>query len=77
MARTFLDGDLLTWEAYATSGDFGYAYTSRIVLHCLSEPARRARSVDDVGDKAAAERLVADASSDDLLALLDRSHPLD
>lgn len=76
MSRTFIDADLLTWEAYATSGHYGYAEPARIVFHCLTDPSVRARTVG-VDDEAAAERIVADADLAELRSLFQHSEPLD
>ncbi len=76
MSRTFVDDDLLTWEAYATSGDYGYAEPARIAFHCLTDPHVRARTVRVPGE-AEAERLVADADPAELRALFQKAEPLD
>lgn len=57
MTRTFHDDDLLAWEAYASSGEFGYARPARIVFHCRSDPSVRPRYVqmEDEDRDAAAE----------------------
>lgn len=78
MSRRLVDDDLLTWEAYATSGDFGFAdRDSRIVFHCLTDPGRRARSVRFAGPQVDAERTVKDSDDAGLMALLREAPPLD
>jgi hypothetical protein len=78
MSRTLLDDDLLTWEVYATSGDYGFAdRDSRIVFHCLTDPRRRARSVRIAGPQAEAERTVEDGGDVELMELLGKASPLD
>ncbi|MFP4624446.1 MAG: hypothetical protein ACOC3J_01540 [Gemmatimonadota bacterium] len=73
MTRILQDQDLLLWEAYATSGEFGFPEGSRMVFQCLSDPARRARIVQREGDKSDVEGELARLSDDDLLDLLDRT----
>ncbi len=76
MARRFLDDDLMTWEAYASSGDYGFARPGRLMLHCLSDPAVRARYLKGIGDRAAVERVVETASLEQFRELLKKSEPL-
>lgn len=73
MTRTIQDADLLLWEAYATAGDFGYPDEARLVFHCLTDPARRARVIEREGDKSTVEKEVATFSEAELLALLDQT----
>ena len=77
MSRTFQDSNLLKWEVYASSGPHGYAHPARIVFHCLSDRSRRARFLQLEGDKADAEREVAEAEESRLAELLARSAELD
>ena len=77
MSRTFQDSNLLKWEAYASSGPHGYANPARIIFHCLSDRNRRARFLQIDGDKAEAEREVADASENRLAELLAEAAELD
>lgn len=76
MARTFVDEGLMTWEAYAASGDYGFADGARIIFHCLSDPGLRARVVRQQGTPADAERVVADAPTEALRELFADSEPL-
>lgn len=71
MTRTIQDQDLLLWEAYATAGDFGYPDHSKMVFHCLTDPARRARIVPREGDKSDVEHEVATLTEAELVALLE------
>lgn len=58
MKRTLLDDDLRAWEAYSSGGKFGLAADAKIVFHCLSDPAERARSVEtEMEEDDAAARL--------------------
>lgn len=77
MSRTFQDSNLLKWEVYASSGPHGYANPARIVFNCLSDRSRRARFVQLEGDKAEAERAVAEANDGRLAELLERAAELD
>ena len=77
MSRTFQDSNLLKWEVYASSGPHGYANPARIVFHCLSDRSRRARFIQLDGDKADAEREVAEAPPERLTELLAQSEELD
>ncbi len=77
MSRTFQDADLLKWEVYASSGPHGYAEPARIIFHCLSDRSRRARFIQLEGDKADAEREVAEAEAGRLAQLLAQSTELD
>lgn len=56
MSRTIQDEDLQIWEAYASSGDFGFPRHSRMVFHCLSDRTRKARYAEREGAKAAVEK---------------------
>ncbi|HEX6750061.1 MAG TPA: hypothetical protein VF092_22395 [Longimicrobium sp.] len=58
MSHTFTDENLLTWEAFASSGNFGLAIRPRIVFNCLSDPNRPPRYVERPGDEADAEEQV-------------------
>lgn len=76
MTRTIQDQDLLLWEAYATAGAFGYPDQSKIVFHCLSNPARRARILEREGDKSDVEQELVRLSESELAALFDRTDEL-
>ena len=78
MSQTFTDENLQTWEAYASTGDFGEAENPRIVFHCLSDPGQRARYVvRDAGDEADAEEDVHTFDEQRLRDLLRQSRPLE
>jgi hypothetical protein len=70
MSVTFSDDDLQSWEAYATGGDYGLANHPKIVFHCVSDPARRARFVEVMGDEASAEGMVHEGGVDELRRML-------
>ena len=73
MSRTFLDENLLTWEAYPTGGPFGFSDRPFIVFNCLSNRMLRPRYVSTVGDEADAERTVELASDQQLREMFRRS----
>lgn len=74
--RIIQDGNLDVWEAYATSGGFGFPDHSRMVFHCLSDMARRARALERDGDKASVEHEIATLSDEELSDLLARTTEL-
>lgn len=77
MARTFQDPDLMTWEAYASSGKFGMPTRAHIVFRCLSDPTLRARVVETDGDCSEAEKVVAASTAAELGAMFEAAEPLD
>jgi hypothetical protein len=77
MSQTFTDEDLLTWEAFASSGNFGFAVRPRIVFNCLSDPNRPPRYVERPGTEADAEEQVMDYDPHQLRELLKHSQTLD
>lgn len=76
MTRTIQDQDLLLWEAYASTGDYGYPEQSRIIFHCLTNPALRARIIERSGDKSDVEQELATLPADELLDLLAETEEL-
>lgn len=76
MARSILDDRLRSWEAFASTGAYGYSSRSRIVFSCTSDPAERPRAYTLDGDASDAEALAAKASVAELVALLERAQPL-
>ena len=76
MERRILDGNLDSWEPYATTGMFGYSEPARIVFRCLSDATERARALY-MGDKAEAERVVRGSSDEELRELLAKAEPVD
>jgi hypothetical protein len=77
MSRVFVDDNLLTWEAYASAGRFGLPERPKIIFHCLSDPAIRARFAVHEGDEADAEEVVHQVSEERLKEMLERSSELD
>jgi len=77
MSRIFSDRDLLSWEVFASGGDFGLPERPKVIFHCLSDPDRRARYVVHDGDNADAEREVHEMSEEQLRELLSRSVELE
>lgn len=77
MSRTILDEDLMEWEVYAETGPFGYPDASHVVFHCTTDLARRARYVEIEGDKAEAERIVAETPTPVLTRMLGEAVEMD
>jgi hypothetical protein len=67
----FQDADFLVWEAYASGGDHGFADDeAHVIFHCLTDRSRRSRIYRTGGTQADAERLVHEATPDELRELL-------
>ena len=78
MRRTFLDEDLLEWEAYVTGGQPNTPLAARIFFVCLTDPFERPRWVrHESGDVAAAERELVGLTDGELQTMLAGAHPLD
>jgi hypothetical protein len=77
MARTIVDAGLRSWEAFASTGPYGYADHARVVFRCTTDPNERPRAIAIPGDKSEAEALVATATSVGLRELLETAEPLD
>jgi hypothetical protein len=73
MSRTIIDRELKSWEAYATTGDFGLTAPAKIAFRCTSDGSQRPRVVDFEGDKSEAERAVLALTVQELLEVLERS----
>jgi hypothetical protein len=73
MTRTILDGDLRSWEVYATTGDFGLPAPAKIAFRCTSDGSRRPRVLDFEGDKSDAEQAVLAWREEELRAALERA----
>lgn len=76
MENTFTDEDLLTWEAFASTGDFGFPEHSRLIFRCVTDPSRRARSLSREGDKKDVERTIRDADTAELKRLWEAAREL-
>ncbi len=76
MARNVLDRDLRVWEAFASTGPYGYPEGSCVVFRCTSDPVLRPRACSIVGDKSDAEATVESATREDLLEMLSGAEPL-
>jgi hypothetical protein len=77
MSRIFTDGDLLTWEAFASTGAFGLPDRPKIVFNCLTHQDRRARYVISEGDRSEAEGVLAEMSVEGLRDMLAQSRDVD
>jgi hypothetical protein len=76
MARTVQDENMLFWEAYASTGEFGYPERAVIVFHCLTDMTKRARFVVREADRSEVEQDVERMSDAELRGLLEESRPL-
>jgi hypothetical protein len=76
MPKTLLDGGLKSWEAFASTGPYGYADQSVVVFRCTSDPDERPRAIAVSGDKSDAETRVATATRKELLEMLERAEPI-
>lgn len=76
MSRTFVDSDLLSWEAYASTGRFGLPERPKIVFNCLSLPDRTARYVIFPGDQAGAEEAMLEMPDERIRELFQSSREL-
>lgn len=77
MGRTIQDGDFRRWEAFATTGDYGFPRPARIVFRCRSDADERARVVTIDGDKSDAEARLKALDDEALTGLLETSEVLD
>lgn len=75
--RTIQDDSFRTWEAYATTGEYGFSNPARIVFRCLTDPDERARTVTIDGDKSDAEARIRSLSGEDLMDLMEVSEVVD
>lgn len=77
MSRIFSDGELMTWEVFASTGRHGLPERPKIVFHSLSDPHQPARVILHDGNNATAQRAVAELPDAALRELLARSSVLD
>lgn len=77
MSQTFTDDELMTWEAFATAGQYGLATRPKLVFHCLSDRGKRARYLLIDGNEATAEEVVHASGGDRLRKLLGEARELD
>ena len=76
MSKTFVDKNLLVWEAYPSTGAFGYPENPKIVFNCLTNRMMRPRLVEFEGDEAGAEAAISRSSSQELLQLFETAKDL-
>lgn len=77
MTRTFQDDALLLWEAYAAAPRSGEDRGARIMFHCLTDRARRARVLERDEDRTAIEERITSADEAELNEMLESAEPLD
>ena len=70
MTKSVVDDDLRSWEAFASTGPYGYSDRSVVVFQCASDPGERPRAFQIEGDKSDAEARVENATRGDLLEML-------
>ncbi len=74
MARTFVDQNFLTWEAYVSGGQPNSPEAARIFFLCLDARTTPARFVEhESRSVAAAERDLLEVTDEDLREMLARS----
>ena len=77
LSRTFLDEEMVKWEAYVSGGQPNTPAAARIYFVCLEDPYVRPRWVPhDSRNVAEATRALAAMADADLLALYAGSTPL-
>lgn len=75
--RTIQDDSFRTWEAFATTGDYGFSDPARIIFRCVTDPDERARFVTIDGDKSDAEARIRSLSVDELKDLMAEADVVD
>jgi hypothetical protein len=76
MSRVFQDENFIEWEAFASSGKFGFPDGPLVVFNCLTDRTMRPRVVRMAGDEADAQRKLENANEGDLLELFRRAETL-
>ncbi len=76
MARRFQDGNFLHWEAYASTGPFGYPERPHIVFNCLTDKTIRPRYMERPGEEPELARWVEAAPDTELRDLLEHARAL-
>ncbi|HET9985526.1 MAG TPA: hypothetical protein VFQ38_18130 [Longimicrobiales bacterium] len=76
MSRTFQDENFYLWEAFPSTGAFGYPDGPSVVFNCLTNRMLRPRYVEMPGSEPEAERALNGLSEPELLELLRKARPL-
>jgi hypothetical protein len=76
MSRQIQDQNFLVWEVFPSGGNLGFSTNPYVIFNCLTQRDLRPRRHRMDGDEADAERLVRQASDQDLLSLLQNSREL-
>ncbi|NIP60041.1 MAG: hypothetical protein GWM92_17120 [Gemmatimonadetes bacterium] len=76
MGRRIRDENFQEWEAFATTGDFGFPRPARIVFRCRTDPETRPRHVVIDGDKSDAEARLTELGEAELEELLQEAETL-
>ncbi|MBX6362228.1 MAG: hypothetical protein IRZ00_00040 [Gemmatimonadetes bacterium] len=76
MSRTFQDENFYLWEAFASTGAFGFPDGPNVVFNCLTDRQLRPRYVEMPGSEPEAERALNSLSERELQELLEKARPL-
>lgn len=76
MARRITDAHLRTWEVFAAPGPFSAPRPARITFHCVSDFGVGSVSLEKALDRAEVERLIHEASLDELRDWLEMAVPV-
>ncbi len=76
MARTFQDQNFLIWEAFPSTGPFGYPDAAYIVFNCLSNKTIRPRYIELKAAEPAAQKELQTIGDAALLKLFETARPL-
>lgn len=77
MSKTFQDENFLVWEAFPSSGPFGFADDVKIVFHCVTDRRIRPRDVKTGEDAADAARIIQKADPAELLEMFRQSQEME
>jgi hypothetical protein len=69
--KTFQDRNFLVWEVYPSGGRHGFSKNPHVIFHCQTMRDIRSRYLETGGDEASAERIINEASSAELLGMLE------
>jgi hypothetical protein len=73
MAREFRTDDLQVWEAFATTGEHGFAERSKIGFRCRTDRSARPRWIEMDVDKSDVEARIQASSPAELEELFHRA----
>ncbi|HSJ14111.1 MAG TPA: hypothetical protein VK939_06840 [Longimicrobiales bacterium] len=76
MSRQIQDQNFLVWEVFPSGGPQGFSDDPYVIFHCLTQRDLRPRRIELGEDEGEAQRLVAHATDEELLGMLQRSAEL-